>query len=201
MYPPLIDCTLVSVAQTEIAGGRGIRRPPTGASQQLDHFEQDAPVTRDAIVDLIAAMLAAHAPLAEVFAIVREHAVAVFPEPLAGSADDFMLVEPVRSHDTNPDWSSLGKLFQGHFLDRPSAQSPRQSAVLHHPACTDVDSVMRVAATRSHHVRTERRLTRGIERAIARPQAAWRTVLDGVVPLVCHAACSLGFHRSLPSVM
>jgi hypothetical protein len=48
-------------------------------------------------------MLAAYTPLAEVLAIVREYTVAVFPEPQAGSADHFMLVKPMRSHDTDPD--------------------------------------------------------------------------------------------------
>src|SRR5580704_13872969 len=143
-------------------------------------------------------MLAAHAPLAEVFAIVREHAVAVFPEPQAGSPDHFLLIEPVRSHDTNPDRASMGKSRKRHFLDGPPTQSPRQAAVLNDSASADVDSVMRIAATRSYHVRTERRLTLGIERAIAEPQTARRyTLLTRVVPLPWDAVCLFDFHRSL----
>lgn len=59
----VVDCTLVSVAHAETIVRGGVSPPRTGASQQLDQFEQDAPVTSDAILDLVAARLAAHAPL------------------------------------------------------------------------------------------------------------------------------------------
>jgi hypothetical protein len=49
-----------------------------GASKQLNQHEQYAPAARNALVHLIATMLSAHTPLAEVFAIVREHVVAIF---------------------------------------------------------------------------------------------------------------------------
>src|SRR5580704_1481399 len=117
-------------------------------------------------------MLAAHTPLAEVFAIIREHAVAVFPDPQAGSADHFMLVEQLPSHDAYPDRASKGKLRHGHFFDGPSTQFPRRAAVLYDLASADVDSVMRIAASRSYHVRTERRLKLGTERTIAELQTA-----------------------------
>jgi len=116
--------TLVSVAHAETIVRGGVSPPRTGASQLLDQFEQDAPVTSDAILDLVAARLAAHAPLAEVLAIVREHAVAVLTEPQTGSPHHFMLLEPVRFHDTNPHRAPLRKLRLWHFLDGPATQSP-----------------------------------------------------------------------------
>jgi hypothetical protein len=79
----LVDCTLVSVARTDrgIIDWSGIALRGARTRKELDQFEQDASVVRDALVHLIAAMLSAYAPLAEVLAIVRQHAIAIFSEP------------------------------------------------------------------------------------------------------------------------
>jgi hypothetical protein len=75
----LIDSTLVSVAHVEAIARD--RASPRGARsrKQLDQSEQHEPVACNTLVHLIATMLSVHAPLAEVFAIVCEHAVEIFP--------------------------------------------------------------------------------------------------------------------------
>ena len=69
---------LISVAQVEAIARDGASPRGTCSRKQLDQSEQHAPVACRPLVHLMAAMLPTYAPLAEVFAIVREHAVAIF---------------------------------------------------------------------------------------------------------------------------
>src|SRR5580698_6239343 len=96
----------------------------------------------------------------------------------------------------------MGKLRQRHFLDGASTQAPRQAAILHHPALADIDSVMRIAATGSDHVRAQRWFTPGLERTVAGSQAAGRCMLfTGLAAFAQHMVWLFEFHRSLPSLM
>jgi hypothetical protein len=118
------------------------------------------------IVNLVASVLAVHTPLAEMFAVVREHVVAVFSESRACATHYLVSIEPPGPRATNIDGASLSELRQINFLHRTSSQPGAQSAVLHDATLTYIDSVMRVTATGRYDVNAEGRLTPGIKGAI-----------------------------------
>lgn len=107
-------------------------------------------------VHLVAAMLTADAPLAEVLAVVPEQVVAVLSESRACTAYHFRAIVQTRLSQANPYFSSLGEPPQRDFLDATVTQS---AAVLQHLTSTGIDPVMRVTATRRDQVCTKRRLS------------------------------------------
>jgi hypothetical protein len=112
-------------------------------------------------------MLTAHAPFAKVFAVVRQHVVAILAQPQASPTDHFIPIEPARLVQADPDHAPLGKLRQGNLLNRTSTQPPGQSTVLHDPPSTYIDAVMCITPPWRNYVRTDTRLALGVESMIA----------------------------------
>ena len=103
-------------------------------------------------VDLVAPRFASHAPFAEMFAVIREHVVAIFAKPRTSSMHDFISVELAWFPEAKPDWASPSELRQSNLFYRPSTQPEGYSAVLHNPPATHINAVMRITPTRRHHV-------------------------------------------------
>ena len=112
--------------------------------------------TRKPGFDLEASSRTAQTPFAEVFTVIGQQPIAVFPHTRSGSADDFSNLEigwGVRSH---PDALSAREMRERNFFHRSSAQTVREPRVVNDLASTDVDAVMQIAAPRCDKVRTQR---------------------------------------------
>jgi len=104
------------------------------------------------------------------FAVICEHVVAIFAKPRTSSMHDFISVELARILGTKPNRAPPSELQQSNLFYRPSTQPKEYSAVLHDPAATYINTVMRITSTRRHQVCTEGWLARWVKRMIA---AAW----------------------------
>ena len=82
----------------------------------------------------MAPRFAAHAPFAEMFAVIREHVVAIFAKPRTSSMHDFISVELAWILETKPNRAPPSELKQSNLFYRPSTQPKEYSAVLHDPA-------------------------------------------------------------------
>jgi hypothetical protein len=94
-------------------------------------------------------------PFAEVFTVVAQQPIAVFPHTGSCSADDLSNVEiggRVRSH---PDPLPAREITERNLFHRSSAQTVREPRVVNDLASTDVDAVMQIAAPGRDKVRTQ----------------------------------------------
>jgi hypothetical protein len=124
-------------------------------------------------VNLVAAVLTAHAPFAEMLAVVPQHVIALFAEARTGTTNHLApIVYPCLS-GPNPDFPSVREATQRHLLDTTSAQA---ASVLQYLASTGVNAVVCVRTARGDDVRPEGRLLSRPERLIARSTTAARTV-------------------------
>ena len=101
-------------------------RVPSKEKRAAKHANKSVPgsqVAGNPFVNLIAAMLTAHTPLAEVLAIVREQVVAILAQPRAGSTGHLVTGGPAGFFEAKPDRASLSELRQGHLFHRTSSQS------------------------------------------------------------------------------
>src|ERR1700685_2514949 len=110
------------------------------------------------LLDLRAVANAAETPVAEVLAGIGQQAIIVLPEARPGASDDpFGRIRRLGVFD-DADWATNGKSRQGHLLDRTALpKSPGETRVMHHPALSNVNAMMAIAATRSGQVGAERR--------------------------------------------
>jgi hypothetical protein len=170
------------------------------ADQQRDQSTPCSATAGKNTVDLVAPRFASHAPFAEMFAVIREHVVAIFAKPRASSMHDFIPVELAWFLETKPDWVSPGELRQSNLLYGPSTQPEGYSAVLHNPTATHINAVMRITPARRHHVCTEGWLARRIKRVI---DAAWIAAMAARLPkalrLVTHTFPSAPELRTIKS--
>jgi len=97
------------------------------------------------------------------FAIIREHVVAILAKAHSSATHDLMPVEPEWFSRPVTDRPSLCELRQRNFLNRASAESSRQSAVLHDAPLADIDAVMSVSPARRHYMCAEWWLALGRE--------------------------------------
>jgi len=164
-----------------------LRAKSKGAGKHRNQSMPGSQATENQLIDLIAAMFTPHAPLAEVFAIIRQQVVAILAQARAGPANYFVPVGPTQFLDAKPDRASLSELRKGHLFHRTSTQSAGQASVLHHPSSTHVDAVMRITPTRRHHVRPKGRLQLRIERFIARQSAAMAALPSKAMRLPMYA--------------
>ena len=95
-------------------------------------------------------------PFAEVFTVIGQQPIAVFPHTGSCSADDLSSVEIGWSVRFHPDALSAREMSERNFFHRPSAQTVREPRVMNDLASTDVDAVMQIAAPRCDKVRTQR---------------------------------------------
>jgi len=108
------------------------------------------------LVDLMATMLTADAPFAEVLAIVHQQVIAIFTEPQAGATDHFLGIEPARSLKTDPNCAPLCELGLENLFDWTSAQPAREATVLHDASVAYVYAMVRISETWGDKVCTER---------------------------------------------
>ena len=101
------------------------------------------------------------------FAVIREHVIAIFAKARTSSINDFISVELAWFLETKPDRAPSSELQQGNLFDRPSTQPEKYSSVLHDPTATHINAVMRITPTRRHQVCTEGWLARWIKPMIA----------------------------------
>ena len=92
--------------------------------------------------DLKAARLTAQTPFAEMLAVVGEEAVAVLAESRERPADHLAAIEILRRIGSYPDRLAAGETSERNFFHRPSAQTVRESRVMHDFAVANVDSVV-----------------------------------------------------------
>jgi len=140
------------------------------SSEQCDHPVAHASAASNQFVHLVAAMLPAYAPLAEVFAVIRQQVITIFAQALAGAFHDLVRIKPSRLRGAYPNRASLGKLRQRHFFYRTPTQSAHKATVLHDAAVAYVDPMMRVSPAWGQHVRADRRLSLRTQGLIAEPQ-------------------------------
>jgi hypothetical protein len=155
----------------EVPNIEHLRNPSDGQPQR----SQDP---RDPLIYLIAPMLAANAPFAEVLTVIGQQVVIVFTCPGTCPMNDFIAIEPRGLLEPDPDWVTLGELRQNNLLHRTAAQAARQTCVLHDLAATHVDTVMGIATTWCNDVRT----TGGsspVSRSLSRGSANARARADG----------------------
>jgi hypothetical protein len=92
--------------------------------------------------------------LAEVFTVIAEHAVAILAYTGTCSADYFFGIKLRQVLAPDPERASVGELLQPHLLYRAPMEAAYQTTVLDDLAVSHVDTVMRIASTRSDDVRT-----------------------------------------------
>ena len=95
--------------------------------------------------NLKAARLIAHAPFAEVLAVVGQQPVAVLAQPGECPAYHLSAVEIPRRSGAGPDRLATGETSERNFFHRPSAQAVPESRVMYDLAVADVDSMVKVA--------------------------------------------------------
>jgi hypothetical protein len=106
-------------------------------------------------VDLMATMLTADAPFAEVLAIVHQEVIAIFTKPQAGATDHFLRIERARSLKTDPNSAPLCELGLGNLFDWTSTQAARPAAILHDASVAYIYAMVRIPTTWGDKVRTD----------------------------------------------
>ena len=135
------------------------RRSRFGGKRQYDEADrrmQCAGRSCQPCLDLKAARLIAYTPFAEVLAIVGQQPVAVLAHPGQGPAHHLAAIEILRRIESDPDRLTTGETSERNFFHRPSAQTVRESRVMHHLATTDVNSMVEIASAPSDQMRTQR---------------------------------------------
>jgi hypothetical protein len=104
------------------------------------------------LLDLKAALLVFHAPLAEVLAVVGEKSVAVFADAGERPARHFCPTEPRRRVDPDPDCPSQREARERNFFHRTSPQSAHSRFVVNDIAAPNIDAVMAEATARRNQM-------------------------------------------------
>jgi len=110
---------------------------------------------REACMNLFAAAFAEQAPCAEVLAVVRQQAVAVFAEARAGAQHGFfagILRERMRAHG---DGVTVGKCLERDFFDGAAMRGLGETCVVNDLAAADINAVVFVAAALRDQMGTE----------------------------------------------
>jgi hypothetical protein len=110
--------------------------------------------TREPLVYLIAAVLGAKAPFAEVLAVVGQQAIASLPYARTRAPHDFIGIESGRAPVANPKRATVGELLEADLFDRPSAQALHETAVLNDLSAPNIDAVMGITSARRNEVCT-----------------------------------------------
>jgi hypothetical protein len=101
---------------------------------------------------LIAPLLAAQTPFAEVLTVVGQQPIAVFAYSRARPADHLPMIEVRWRIGSDPGRVAAGETSETNLFHRPSVQAVCESRVMHDLATTDIDSVMQVTTTRCDNV-------------------------------------------------
>jgi hypothetical protein len=94
---------------------------PEHARERLDEPEPACSDPAHERLNLVTAVLATHAPLAEMLAVVREHVIALFTESRTGTTHYFRTILHSRLAGPNPDFPSVREPTQRYLLDTTSA--------------------------------------------------------------------------------
>ena len=92
------------------------------ADQQRDQSTPCTATRGKKTVNLVAPRFASHAPFAEMFAVIREHVVAIFAKPRTSSMHHFISDELAWFLETKPDRAPPSELQQSNLFYRPSTQ-------------------------------------------------------------------------------
>jgi hypothetical protein len=90
---------------------------------------------------LLAAMLAAQTPLAEVLAVVAEKPIVVLADPRPRSPNHFLAAE-ASCAGSDPKGVSMRETRERNLFDRTPVEPMCEGAVMNDPAAADVDTVM-----------------------------------------------------------
>src|SRR5208337_4946144 len=133
-----------------------LQNPPRrlGVQQSIENSEWQL----QWLLHLSAVAHAAEKPVAEVLAVIGQQAIIIFSEARSGTSDYlFGRIRRLGVID-DADWATDGKSRQGHLLDRTALpESPGEARVMHHPALSNINAMMAIAATRSRQVSAGRR--------------------------------------------
>ncbi len=120
--------------------------------------------------ELPAAILATQCPSAEMFAVVRQDAIALFAQSRARPLHHFATIEELQLM-SNPDFMAMRELLERNVFHRPAPQSVGKAGVVNDAAIANVDPVVSVEPARADKMRTEWRLLPGPEYEITREEA------------------------------
>nr|WP_254899446.1 hypothetical protein [Methylomagnum ishizawai] len=91
-------------------------------------------------------MVAIDAPLAKMFAVVREDGVALFTDPRPSTLDNGL----ADIHGSRMPFKVIplpaGELGKRYFFDRASSHPIGQSRIVNYPSTADVDAMVRIAS-------------------------------------------------------
>jgi hypothetical protein len=104
------------------------------------------------VLDLKAAPLVLHTPLAEMFTVVGEQSVAVFADAGERPARHFCATESRRRVDPDPDRPSEREARERNFFHRTSPQSAHSRFVVNDIAAPNIDAVMAEATARRNQM-------------------------------------------------
>src|SRR5262249_53584866 len=109
-------------------------------------------------LDLRTAMFTMHAPLAEVLAVVAQHAIAVLSKARARPPNNLFTPQGVGPCGSNPYRSSVSEARERNFFHRAPAPGSGKGAIVNDGVGAHVDAMVRIGEARRNEVRTQRRL-------------------------------------------
>ena len=133
---------------------RGSGTPPL-TQADADAFEQR---DEEHMLDLIAALLPVQAPFAEVLTVVTEETIRVLADAAARAPNHFLSLGRRAGQRLDRDAMALREALERDFLDRATGQTVSDRPVVHDPAVTRIDPVMREAEARRNKMRADREI-------------------------------------------
>ena len=119
------------------------------------------------MLDLRAAVLPVHAPLAEVLAVVCPQAIAVFSETRAGAPNYLFTPQGIAPCGPDPNRIPAGESRQRDLFHRAPVPVISQGGIVNDISATDVDAVVRVAKARGNEVGAQPRFLVRCQASIA----------------------------------
>jgi hypothetical protein len=105
------------------------------------------------LLDLITTRFPAQTPLAEVLAIIGQQSITVLADARTRPANDFFTVKVSGGATPQPQGSSRGEKCERDFFYRTASQASGETTVMHDFPLTDVDAMVKIAATSRDHMR------------------------------------------------
>jgi hypothetical protein len=104
-------------------------------------------------LNLITTRFPAQTPLAEVLAIIGQQSITVLADARTRAANDFFTVKVSGGVTPHPQGPSRGEKCERDFFYRTAAQASGEATVMHDVPLTDVDAMVKIAATSRNHMR------------------------------------------------
>ena len=129
--------------------------PPALARGEGETLEQR---NQEHMLDLIAALLPVQAPFAEVLTVVTEETIRVLADAAARAPNHFLSLGRRAGQRLDRDMMALSEVLERDLLDRATGQTVSDRPVVHDPAVTRIDPVMREAEARRDEMRADREI-------------------------------------------